>query len=145
MRERNTDNEAYKIKLAKSKKWNKEHSKELCAYSSKYRSKKKGRASILYNAYRNADALYKREYTAPPITSSYILDRIFTSSCYYCGETNWRKLGCDRIDNNLPHQEGNVICCCKKCNIKKGLKSVKLYKDTVEFERSQPTLFDFLD
>ena len=36
--------------------------------------------------------------------------------CIYCGESDWHKLGCDRIDNSKPHSTDNIVCSCKDCN-----------------------------
>lgn len=46
----------------------------------------------------------------------WIVDNIFDKGCIYCGETDWRKLGCDRIDNTKPHTKDNVVPCCTRCN-----------------------------
>lgn len=46
----------------------------------------------------------------------WIVDNIFDKECIYCGETDWRKLGCDRIDNTKPHTKDNVVPCCTRCN-----------------------------
>lgn len=50
------------------------------------------------------------------LTAKWIVDNILLSSCLFCGETDWKKLGCHRIDNSKPHTKDNVICCCKKCH-----------------------------
>ena len=68
--------------------------------------------------------------------AQWVIDNIYSKQCIYCGETDWRKLGCDRIDNNKPHTKDNVVCSCWECNnerqkqafeefyrIKKGLTS----------------------
>lgn len=108
-----------------NKQYYQEHKEDWAEYNKQYRQTPKGRAIKLYNAYMTADNNANREFTAPPITSSYIVDRIFTSTCTYCGESDWTKLGCDRIDNSLPHQEGNVVCCCGKCNVERNNMSVE--------------------
>lgn len=50
------------------------------------------------------------------IDGQWIIDNIFDKGCIYCGETDWRKLGCDRIDNTKPHTKDNVVPCCTRCN-----------------------------
>lgn len=46
----------------------------------------------------------------------WIIDNIYSGGCIYCGETDWRKLGCDRIDNTKPYTKDNVVCSCARCN-----------------------------
>ena len=53
------------------------------------------------------------------IDKNWIVDNGFTE-CIYCGETDWRKLGLDRINNSKPHTEDNVVPCCRRCNIIRG-------------------------
>lgn len=107
------------------KQYRQENKDKFAEYHKQYRQTQTGRANYLYSTYMTADRNANRQFTAPPITSSYIVDRIFTSTCTYCGESDWSKLGCDRIDNNLPHQEGNVVCCCGKCNVERNNMSVE--------------------
>ena len=64
----------------------------------------------------------KRNRGKCTLTAQWIMDYIFTKKCVYCGESDWKKLGCDRIDNSKPHTEDNVVCCCGECNTKRGTK-----------------------
>lgn len=52
----------------------------------------------------------------------WIVENIINSKCEYCDESNWNKLGCDRIDNSKPHTKDNVICSCGRCNVVRGNK-----------------------
>ena len=52
-----------------------------------------------------------------------MVENTFNDHCLYCGETDWIKLGLDRIDNSKPHTPDNVVTCCEKCNTKRGNKS----------------------
>ena len=64
------------------------------------------------------------------IEGEWIVDNIFSKECVYCGENDWRKLGCDRIDNSKPHTMDNVVPCCKRCNtIKSNKFSVEEMKE----------------
>jgi len=100
------------------------------AYQAVYRQTQSGRAGRLVQHYRNKDKKYNRGECT--ITRNWIVDKVFTSSCVYCGETDWTKLGCDRIDNNLPHTPENCVCSCYKCNIeRKG----KPFKDFIKKKR----------
>lgn len=52
----------------------------------------------------------------------WIVDNIYSKGCIYCGETDWRKLGCDRKNNSKPHTKDNIVPCCKRCNTIKSNK-----------------------
>lgn len=52
----------------------------------------------------------------------WIMANIFNSKCTYCDESDWRKLGCDRIDNSKGHTKDNCICACRRCNMLRGNK-----------------------
>lgn len=87
-----------------------------------YHSTKKGRAVNLCSNYRYSDKKYNRGECT--LTPEWIVENIFNGQkCYYCGESDWTKLGADRIDNNKPHTLDNVVPCCLKCNNKKQKKS----------------------
>lgn len=114
-----------KEKIAEYRQANKE---KITEYSSAYRADHKaeiaayratpfGRASHLVGSYRREDRKYNRGECT--VTPEWMVDNIFTQPCHYCGETDWHKLGCDRIDNNLPHTPDNVVPCCWECNNKK--------------------------
>jgi hypothetical protein len=53
--------------------------------------------------------------------SKTVFNEIIIKKCFYCdytkdGEVN----GIDRVDNNKGYIEGNIVACCKVCNIAKG-------------------------
>lgn len=83
-----------------------------------YRKTPKGRAAMLVNNYKKEDKKQKRGECT--LTADWIVQNIFSQPCHYCGETDWKELGCDRIDNSLPHVPDNVVPCCWECNTKKG-------------------------
>ena len=89
-------------------------SDEMKEYDKYWRATKKGRASKLVGSYKNCDNNKGRGKCT--LTSNWIVEHIFSSSCVYCGETDWHKLGCDRIDNSKPHTQDNVVCSCWDCN-----------------------------
>ena len=90
----------------------------ILAKESIYRETKEGRANNLCGSYRQDDKLYNRGDCT--LTKDWIIDNIFNTSCVYCGESDWRKLGCDRIDNTKAHTPENVVCACVYCNSKRG-------------------------
>ena len=81
----------------------------------KYRENQLRRAYVLLYEYNRADELNNRG--KGDLTPEWIVDNIFTKSCK-CGETDWSKLGCNRLDNSKPHTMDNVEPCCKNCNSK---------------------------
>lgn len=87
-------------------------------YQVEYRSTPKGRAGSLLSIYKQSDKRYNRGECT--LTADWIVENIFSQPCHYCGETDWKELGCDRIDNNLPHTPDNVVSCCTECNRKRG-------------------------
>ena len=132
----------YKKRQARISKFYSEHPERKKEYQNKYylsnidsikeyqkghNQTKERRASRLCYDYKKEDNL--KNMDGSNITQTWILERIFSSSCTYCGDTDWRHLGCDRIDNNLPHTQENCVCACWDCNNdrqKKGM-SVEEY------------------
>ena len=90
------------------------HKDERLDYNKDYYSTPHGRAYRLVANYKRHDKEANRDECT--ITPEWIVENIFTKPCHYCGETDWTKLGCDRIDNTKPHSPDNVVCCCEKCN-----------------------------
>ena len=48
--------------------------------------------------------------------------------CYYCG-ISIETIGLDRLDNEVGYIIGNVVSCCKKCNMARGLLSQREFID----------------
>ena len=112
------------LALKRSKEYQKTHKKHYNEYQKEYQKEYRktqiGRANLLAGAYKQSDKeLNRGECT---ITAKWIVKNIFTSKCSYCDKDDWRKLGCDRIDNSKPHTPDNVVCCCEECNTKRGTK-----------------------
>ena len=83
-------------------------------YGAVYYNTPQGRATYLLSGYKALDKKFNRGKCS--LTKDWIMDKIFASSCTYCGESDWKKLGCDRIDNSLPHTPENCVCSCLNCN-----------------------------
>lgn len=109
-----------------SSEWSKNNRKKMNGYVRKYHQTKNGRAHRLRIDYQHLDR--KKNLGECTLTAKWIVDKIFSSRCIYCGENDWRKLGCDRIDNSKPHTPNNVVCCCRKCNSQRGKKSFYSFK-----------------
>lgn len=100
------------------KKYKKEHKDLVNAQAKERRGRKVGRAYSLLYSYKQSDNLENRGECT--LTKDWIIDNIFNSSCVYCGDSDWRHLGCDRIDNSLPHTPENCVCACGICNIERS-------------------------
>ncbi len=100
------------------KEWFQNHKDSTRIKQNDYNKTKQGRSNYLLSGYRKQD---KELNIACTITQRWILDNIFNSSCVYCGESDWRKLGCDRIDNTKAHTPDNVVCACCSCNVKRNI------------------------
>ena len=101
-----------------SKKFRDTHKEKRAKENKEYRQTKRGRASSLAVDYKRFDKEADRDPST--LTQEWIVDNIFTSKCIYCGESDWKKLGCDRIDNSLPHTPENCVCACGKCNVERN-------------------------
>ena len=82
----------------------------------------RGRANALCKAYSKQDR--ERNRGECTLTAQWVMDNIFSRSCIYCTESDWHRLGCDRINNSKPHTPENVVCCCGKCNSKRKNKDI---------------------
>ena len=84
-------------------------------YQKEYVKSKMGRAQKQYQQYKFMD---KRNGFDELIDfdAKWIVDNIYNEPCAHCGETDWHKLGCNRIDNTKPHTKDNVESCCFHCN-----------------------------
>lgn len=105
--------------------WRQNNKEKYAEYDVKYRLTLKGRANNLLKAYRVADKKQNRGECT--LTAEWIVKNIFSQPCHYCGKTDWTKMGCDRIDNSLPHTPENVVPCCAECNRKKARYSYDEY------------------
>lgn len=112
-------------KLDYQKQWKKNNPD----YQNEYRNTPMGRAGYLVSTYQQNDKKYNRGKCT--LTAQWIVDNIFTSKCHWCKETDWHKLGCDRIDNDLPHTEDNVVPCCEECNTKRGTMNYEEFLMTI--------------
>ena len=83
-------------------------------YQKKYRNTPIGRAFYILNNYNNKDLKLGRG--KGDLTAEWIVENIFTQPCAHCGKTGWNVIGCNRLNNDLPHTKDNVEPCCKECN-----------------------------
>lgn len=92
------------------------HQKAVNEYRKEWYKTPIGRASNLVSAYNGTDKIHNRG--KGDLTAEWIVENIFSKPCVYCGETDWRKIGCNRLDNTKPHSKDNVEPCCRDCNLK---------------------------
>lgn len=131
--------EWYEKQQQKHKEWVAKNKQHISEYDKKRRTelKEKGlqidkdnywksqihRAKYLIKSYKSSDK--KRNYGECTITVDDFIS-ICSNGCCYCGETDWKVLGLDRIDNTKPHTKENCVCSCWSCNDKKQRKSIKI-------------------
>ena len=125
----------YRNYIAKNRKaWNeryrkyqREHSEAQRKRMNEYHQTKAGRATNLLSAYIQMDL--ERLGVRPFLNQEDIIRKCFEPGCkcVYCGETDWHKLGLDRIDNDKPHDRWNTVCSCHACNDERRRKDIKTY------------------
>ena len=103
--------------LEQQKQYNKDNAEYFKEYKKQYSKTPMGKALYLLNRYNQSDKKHNRG--KGDLTAKWIVDNIFSKPCHYCGKTDWRKIGCDRINNSKPHTEDNVVPCCEECNRKR--------------------------
>lgn len=114
----------------------KDKNKEWC---SNYYHTYSGRSRNLIHKYTQSDIEENRGDCT--LTPEWVIDNIFTSSCVYCGDSEWEHLGCDRIDNSKPHTPENCICACGICNIDRQLQEMSV-EEFKEYRKNNPRKCD---
>ena len=147
------DNGGYKRHHAKYKEkrnaycreYHKKHREERLAYHKDfmkdYLNTKEGLAKKRIYDYNREDRLHDRG--KGDLTPDWFVEVILGSSCIYCGDSDWRHLGADRIDNSLPHLKSNCICSCGVCNVERQCKSMSV-SEFVEYRKNHPRGLDKL-
>ena len=108
------------------------HKEKILNNTRNYRNTPIGRAVNLIGGYKEKDTKYNRGDCT--LTADWIVENIFSGQkCVYCGESDWKKLGCDRIDDSLPHTPENCQPCCFKCNDKKP--KTNLWKPVLQYDK----------
>lgn len=96
------------------------------------------RSLQLSNSYKTID---RRKFQCEnDLSPKWIRDNIMNQPCAHCGLNDWRKIGCNRLDNSKPHTKDNVEPCCWECNRKLGdeykskIKRKTVYQYTLDGE-----------
>lgn len=132
-------NQTHKEEIAKkNKQWYQDHKEERCEKMKQHYQTPEGRAEGLAKAYNRSDK-EKGFDISNNIKSNYIVSRIFKSKCIYCGNTDWKALGADRINNDLPHTPDNVVCACWGCNVERESKHMSV-EEFIEYRKEHPLL-----
>lgn len=103
--------------LIKQKEHDDKNREKIHKYQKEYRKTQMGRASKQVWKYTQMD-ITKGFGKVIDFDAKWIVDNIYTKKCAHCDETDWHKLGCNRLDNSKPHTKDNVEPCCFKCNVK---------------------------
>lgn len=93
-------------------------------FRNKYKTKN-GRAKALVGSYKYSDREQGRGECT--LTAEQLIN-LWDEGCFWCGETDWKKLGADRIENDKPHTLENCVCSCWACNDKRGRIDFDVFK-----------------
>lgn len=78
-----------------------------------WRQNPSNRATVIFQDSRNSDR--KKLKQKNNLTKEFIKNFI-RDGCHYCGETKLQ-MTLDRINNDLPHNQDNVLPACVRCNL----------------------------
>ena len=111
----------YRKKQAENAKRWRENNPEL---AKKHKSMHKRSVKVLHGVYKKRALLEGIDFNV----DMDVFEKYVKSNCYYCGKrSNIRLLGIDRIDNNNGYNEGNMVSCCKQCNMMKNSLNVETF------------------
>ena len=107
---------------------------EYISRNKQYRKTPMGRAINQIAQYKRMD-IRNGFGDAIDFDAKWMIENIYTKKCAHCDETDWHKLGCNRLDNSKPHTKNNVEPCCKDCNDKLAqISRIKpIYQYTLDF------------
>jgi hypothetical protein len=84
------------------------------------------------NPYKDAKKMAKSRGSEFTLSESYYLENI--KVCFYCSsslESNKFGIKLDRIDSSKGYIEGNIVGCCKQCNVAKNNYSLREFLEWV--------------
>lgn len=90
---------------------------DTCFSQKNYRNTPFGRCTYLVANYRQMD-VENGFGNVIDFDAQWMVDNILYKPCVHCGETDWHKIGCNRIDNSKGHTKDNIEPCCVDCNNK---------------------------
>lgn len=129
-------NETHKNEISENKKkYYADNKDKRDEYNKSYIKTKNGKARHIISDYKREDK--KNNRNGFNLTTDWILNHVFNSSCIYCGDDDWQHLGCDRIDNSKPHTPDNVVCACGICNRERQNKRMTI-EEFIEYRKTHP-------
>lgn len=108
-------------------------------YLKKYKETEYGLAKMRIGNYVKMDRDAERGDCT--LTPDWFIEKIFNSSCIYCGDSDWTHLGADRIDNSKPHTPDNCVCSCGICNVERQCKSMSV-SEFIKYRKYHPRTID---
>lgn len=128
--------EEYERRLEQRRQWYAQNSDYIKEKDKRYHQTPRGRANNLKSAYNRNDK--KKGFDiSNNINPEWIVTNVFSGhKCIYCGESDWRKLGVDRVDNNKPHTPDNCVPACWDCNNARGDKYT--VEEFIEYRKQHP-------
>lgn len=116
--------------------------REMVDYRELGRQQVRSKASKMISAYNNKDK--KRGFEKSDLAIDWVIENIFKSVCFYCGDTN--RIGADRISNDKNHDMDNVVPCCYECNVARGnnftLDEMKIIGKAIQAVKSNRKLLE---
>ena len=95
----------------KRKNFSEERKNKIKNNSRNYKKSDSGKVNSIISSYKTIDKKSKRGFD---LTKEYVTSVFLNKDCTYCG---FPAIGLDRLDNSKGHIQGNVVPCCKECNI----------------------------
>lgn len=111
-------------------------------YNKEYSKTQMGRAQRQLQQYKFMDRRNGLDEVID-FDAKWIVDNIYTKHCVHCGETDWHKLGCNRLDNSKPHTIDNVEPCCFHCNCRlNGKEATSRIKEVAKSRKHKTYQYD---
>lgn len=101
--------------LLRQKRYYESHKDERKEYRERYSKTYDGHCMIVLRSCKNFDKVNNRP--EGDLTLDWVKKQL-KKGCVHCGNTDFTKIGLNRIDNSLPHTQSNCEPCCWDCNRK---------------------------
>lgn len=108
-------------------KYRKTHHEKITAYWKSKNSTKDGFLKTRFQVYRKTSESRGLQFNI----SFSQFSEFWKTECFYCG-TIVEKIGLDRVDNARGYVEGNIVSCCRDCNVAKNALSFEAFINLCE-------------